>query len=118
MLEEKSTEVDVEVDGQKKSMRLGTRLLDAFEDAGLFISSACGGQGVCHLCRVWVDDGEGIPPASVLEKRALGDSLVSEGMRLSCQISVREGMRLRIPKVETKSERRARLRRAKEEKKR
>ncbi len=82
-----ASEIVVTVDGQTVVCEAGRPLLNAIIKAGLLIDTACGGQGVCHLCRVTVKAGR-LPPANAVEKRALGNVLVAQGMRLSCQILV------------------------------
>ncbi|MBI3178311.1 MAG: (2Fe-2S)-binding protein [Deltaproteobacteria bacterium] len=90
-------EIVVTVDGQELACTEGRPLLNAIVNAGLLIDTACGGQGICHLCRVTVESGRAsLPPANAIEKRALGNVLIAQGMRLSCQILVRAPLRVRI----------------------
>ncbi|MGB5446942.1 MAG: NADH:ubiquinone reductase (Na(+)-transporting) subunit F [Psychromonas sp.] len=73
----------------------GGKLLGALANAGIFISSACGGGGTCGQCRVKVKSGGGdILPTELdhINKRE-----AKEGERLACQVSVKENMEIELP---------------------
>ncbi len=73
----------------------GGKLLGALANAGIFISSACGGGGTCGQCRVKVKSGGGdILPTELdhINKRE-----AKEGERLACQVSVKENMDIELP---------------------
>jgi Na+-transporting NADH:ubiquinone oxidoreductase subunit F len=73
----------------------GGKLLNALSDAGLFLSSACGGQGTCGQCRVQVLEGGGtlLPTeASLINKRE-----AREHVRLACQVAVKQNLKIRVP---------------------
>lgn len=108
----KEGQVTVMVNGEPLTCDPQRPLLNELLRAGKLVPTACGGKGVCHLCRVTVLNRELLTVPSRLEKRALGNVLVAQGMRLSCQISAREGLQLQLPKVETPEERRERIQRA------
>ncbi|BBO26140.1 Na(+)-translocating NADH-quinone reductase subunit F [Alteromonas sp. I4] len=72
----------------------GGKLLGALADAGIFVSSACGGGGSCGQCRVDVKAGGGeILPTELdhITKRE-----AREGCRLSCQVSVKQDMEIEL----------------------
>lgn len=74
----------------------GRKLLGALADAGIFVPSACGGGGTCGQCRVRVLEGGGklLPTeASLINRRE-----AREGYRLSCQVAVKEDMRIEVPR--------------------
>jgi Na+-transporting NADH:ubiquinone oxidoreductase subunit F len=74
---------------------VGGKLLGALGNAGLFVSSACGGAGTCGVCRVQVFEGGGavLPTeTSHITKRE-----AREGCRLSCQVAVKQDMKIGIP---------------------
>jgi Na+-transporting NADH:ubiquinone oxidoreductase subunit F len=74
---------------------VGGKLLGALADSGLFVASACGGGGTCGQCRVKVFEGGGsILPTeeSLITKRE-----AAEGDRLSCQVTVKQNMRIQVP---------------------
>lgn len=74
---------------------IGGKLLGALSNARLFVSSACGGAGTCGVCRVKVFEGGGaILPTetSHITKRE-----AREGYRLSCQVAVKQDMKIGVP---------------------
>lgn len=73
----------------------GTKLLGALANAGIFVSSACGGGGSCGQCTVKVKDGGGdILPT---EKDHISRGEARDGVRLSCQVNVKQNMKIEIP---------------------
>ncbi len=91
-----SGDVKIEVNGQKTlSVPAGGKLLGALADAGVFVSSACGGGGTCAQCEVKVLSGGGdILPT---EKSHISNREAREGCRLSCQVAVKQDMRVEVP---------------------
>ena len=73
----------------------GTSLLAALTDRKIFIPSACGGRGTCAYCKVKVLDGGG--PISPTETPLLTPEELADGTRLSCQVKLREPIRIAIP---------------------
>lgn len=73
----------------------GGKLLGALADADLFVSSACGGGGTCAQCKVKIFEGGG----SILptEESHITKREAAEGDRLSCQVSVKQDMRIQVP---------------------
>lgn len=88
--------VDVEINGERTvKAPVGSKLLGALANNKLFVSSACGGGGTCAQCRVKVFEGGGsILPTELthITKREARD-----GDRLSCQVTVKQPMKIRIP---------------------
>ncbi|BCX82015.1 Na+-transporting NADH:ubiquinone oxidoreductase subunit F [Methylomarinovum caldicuralii] len=90
---------DVEIvinDEKTVKAPVGSKLLMALANAGLFVPSACGGGGTCGQCRVKVLEGGGdlLPTeASHITKRE-----AREGERLSCQVTVKQPMKIEVPK--------------------
>ena len=97
------SDILVEVDNTEHLLRPARPLLDELLRIGIAVSTSCGGQGVCHLCRIWVDEAAGASGPTSTEERALGNTLIAQGMRLSCQIRSKEGMRIRTVKIEPSS---------------
>jgi len=91
-----SGNVKIEVNGQKTlNLPAGGKLLNALSDAGIFVSSACGGGGTCAQCEVKVFSGGGdILPT---EKAHINKKEAREGCRLSCQVAVKQDMRIEVP---------------------
>jgi len=73
----------------------GGNLLFALAERKIFIPSACGGQGTCGYCKVKVVDGGGeVLPT---EKPYLSRAEIRGNVRLSCQVKIRNDLRLQIP---------------------
>ena len=73
----------------------GSTLLNTLADNKIFIPSACGGQGTCGVCQVTVREGGG----SILptETGHINRGEAREGCRLSCQVKVKQDMKIEIP---------------------
>lgn len=67
----------------------GATILKSAHAAGVDITATCGGRGRCTSCRVKFVSGA-IPPPTIMDELQLGDALVREGYRLSCQCHVTE----------------------------
>jgi Na+-transporting NADH:ubiquinone oxidoreductase subunit F len=72
----------------------GGKLLGALADAGIFISSACGGGGSCGQCRVHVKAGGGDILPTELDHITKGEA--REGCRLACQVAVKTDMEIEV----------------------
>lgn len=77
------------------SVPMGGKLLNVLGDNGIFVSSACGGGGTCAQCKVKILEGGG----SILptEKTHINNKEAAEGMRLSCQVAVKQSMQVEVP---------------------
>ena len=89
-------DVNIEVNGERDLVTpAGGKLLNVLADNGLFVSSACGGGGTCAQCRVKVHDGGGEILAT--EKEHITRREEKEGERLSCQVTVKQDMKIEVP---------------------
>ena len=88
--------ISINDDAEKSiNTQAGGKLLGALANAGVFVSSACGGGGTCGQCRVKIKSGGGdILPTELdhITKREAKD-----GERLSCQVNVKEDMSIELP---------------------
>lgn len=73
----------------------GQTLLEALTEGEIYIPSACGGKGTCGFCKVTVRGGGGQVLPTELPFLSRRD--IRAGLRLACQVKVREAMDLRIP---------------------
>ena len=90
-------EGDVEIlinDEKKIHVPVGSKLLTALADNGLFVSSACGGGGTCGQCKVKVHSGGGEILATELSHISKREA--AHGERLSCQVSVKHNMSIEV----------------------
>lgn len=83
-----AAEREIEING-------GLTLLASLYDNKLFIPSACGGKGTCGFCKVRVLSGGG--PVLPTETPYLTRKEVRSGMRLACQVKVKEDIEIRVP---------------------
>ncbi|MCG8450144.1 MAG: NADH:ubiquinone reductase (Na(+)-transporting) subunit F [Pirellulales bacterium] len=91
-----SGDVKIEVNEQKTiTVPAGGKLLNALSDAGIFVSSACGGGGTCAQCEVKVHSGGGDILST--ERAHISNKEAREGCRLSCQVAVKQDMRIEVP---------------------
>jgi Na+-transporting NADH:ubiquinone oxidoreductase subunit F len=73
----------------------GVTLLSALSQKNVFLPSACGGGGTCAMCECHVDSGGGdVLPT---EMNHMSRKEAAEGLRLACQVKVREDMEIRVP---------------------
>jgi Na+-transporting NADH:ubiquinone oxidoreductase subunit F len=90
-------ECELRINGGDKTLRVdgGRPLLATLNAEGIFIPSACGGRGSCGLCTIKVNAGAGdyLPT----ELPWIKEAQRKEGIRLSCQVKVRQDMDLYIP---------------------
>src|SRR5574342_1296503 len=75
--------------GRELTVPPGTTILRAAHAGGVDITATCGGRGRCTSCRGKFVRGT-IPPPTIMDELQLGDDLVREGYRLSCQCHVTE----------------------------
>jgi ferredoxin, 2Fe-2S len=86
-------------DRRSATVRPGTTLLEASRRARVQVRTRCGGVAGCLMCKVRVakDQAAGLQGPTEAERHKLGDELLSEGIRLSCQARVRGDVDVSIP---------------------
>ena len=73
----------------------GGNLLGTLAANKLFIPSACGGKGSCGVCTVTVLEGGGAMLPT--ETSHINRREAREGVRLSCQVKVKQDMKIELP---------------------
>ncbi len=73
----------------------GDTLLTTLAANKIFIPSACGGQGTCGVCVVKVHEGGGSLLPTETGHISRGEA--REGCRLSCQVKVKQDMKIEVP---------------------
>lgn len=88
--------VHILVNGERElESPVGSKLLGALAESQLFVSSACGGGGTCGQCKVKVLEGGGaILPT---EETHINKRQAAEGQRLSCQVAVKQDLKIEVP---------------------
>ncbi|MEM7219131.1 MAG: NADH:ubiquinone reductase (Na(+)-transporting) subunit F [Pseudomonadota bacterium] len=91
-------DVVIEVNGDPTkalTVPAGDKLLGTLAAKGVFLSSACGGGGTCAQCRCQVVEGGG----SILstEEGHFTRGEIGDNWRLSCQVAVKQDMKIQIP---------------------
>ncbi len=91
-------EVSIEINGDKENalkVPAGDTLLNVLGNERIFIPSACGGQGTCGVCTVKIKEGGGtILPTELAH---INRKEAREGLRLSCQVKVKNDLKIEIP---------------------
>ena len=90
-------QVDFEPVGKRVAVAPNTTLLAAAQQAGLALSSACGGLGNCGQCRVVILAGSVSPP-TVDEGNILTELELQHGQRLACNTHIHSNVRVHVPK--------------------
>lgn len=72
----------------------GSTLLNTLSAQGIFIPSACGGKGTCGVCKVHIHDGGGAMLPT--EEGHISRGEAREGCRLSCQVKVKQDMKIEL----------------------
>ncbi len=88
--------VDITINGERTiSVPAGGKLLGVLAGEKIFVPSACGGGGTCAQCRCKVFEGGG----SILptEETHITKREAREGDRLSCQVAVKQDMKIEVP---------------------
>jgi Na+-transporting NADH:ubiquinone oxidoreductase subunit F len=82
-------------DERELEIPVGGKLMQGLAEQGILIASACGGGGTCGQCRVQVLSGGGaILPT---ETSSINKRDAEEHYRLSCQVAVKQDMRVQVP---------------------
>ena len=92
-----SGDVEIEINGDPEktlTVQAGGKLLNTLADAGIYLSSACGGGGTCAQCKCQINDGGG----SMLptEEGHFTRGQRRDNWRLSCQVAVKQDMKIEV----------------------
>ena len=74
----------------------GRKLVLAIEDAGIDILHRCGGNAKCTTCRVEVLAGDPGELGNLERNRLAAETGLAENVRLSCQVRVRDDLKVRV----------------------
>lgn len=91
-----SGNVQIEINGEKTiDVAAGDKLLQTLAANEIFLASACGGGGSCAQCKCVISEGGG----SILptEEAHFTPREAKAGWRLSCQVAVKQDMKIEVP---------------------
>lgn len=86
--------IDINSGEHPLEMEGGQTLLSSLYSNQIFIPSACGGKGSCGHCKITVELGGG--PVLPTETPYLSRKEIRSGVRLACQVKVRQDIYVRI----------------------
>jgi Na+-transporting NADH:ubiquinone oxidoreductase subunit F len=92
-----SGDVRIEINGDPDraiTVAAGDKLLNTLANAGIYLSSACGGGGTCGQCDCRVMEGGGSILPTEASHFTLGER--KEHWRLACQVAVKQDMKIEI----------------------
>lgn len=86
--------IDINEGKKKLNVAPGSTLLSVLAEEKIFLPSACGGGGTCAMCKAIVLEGGG----SILptETGQINKADQKKGMRLSCQVKVKQNMKIHV----------------------
>lgn len=90
-------EVSFQPIGRRINVPVGTTIYDAARECGVELTSACGGEGRCGLCRVEPVSGD-VSQADGAELAVMG-AQADDGLRLACRAQIRGEVSVRIPET-------------------
>jgi Na+-transporting NADH:ubiquinone oxidoreductase subunit F len=90
-------ECTIDVNDGEKSYKVegGASLLSTLAGEKLFLPSGCGGKGSCGTCKCKVIEGAG--PLLPTETPYLSDEEQKSNVRLSCQVKVKNDIKIEVP---------------------
>jgi ferredoxin len=74
----------------------GKKLVLVIEDAGIDILHRCGGNARCTTCRVEILEGEPGEMRELERDRLAMEAELADNVRLSCQIRVKDDLKVRV----------------------
>lgn len=74
---------------------VGGKLLNTLIEKKIYLPSGCGGKGTCGTCKVKVLEGGG--DVLLTEQSILKRKEIKQGFRLSCQVPVKQDLKIEIP---------------------
>jgi len=91
-----SGNVEIVINHEKTiTVPAGNKLLQTLANEGIFLASACGGGGSCAQCKCIVEEGGGAMLPTEEPHFTRRDA--KEGWRLSCQVPVKQNMKIEVP---------------------
>jgi len=86
----------------------GANIFEAAREAGIVLTSICGGRGICGQCRVQLIQGD-VSPLSEREKTCLEEDDIAAGFRLACETRPLSDLRVYLPRTSLAAKQRLQL---------
>lgn len=96
MPEKRTFAIAIQPIGRRAEIVGSQTLLEAAQQAGLELTSLCGGTGICGSCKIRLIAGQVTPP-TLEEETAFTQAELQSGFRLACQASPLSDISLEIP---------------------
>jgi len=93
--ESRTVKVTFQPSGRQFEVTQEESLFEIAAEAGVEVSTVCGGNGSCGKCKVQFQDRP--PDAGSLDYMHLSGAEIASGYRLSCQVPAADGMVVRVP---------------------
>lgn len=88
--------ITINADSEKSlEVPIGGKLLNVLAENEIYLASACGGGGTCGMCKCVITAGGG--PLLPTESTHINRREAREGVRLACQVAVKEDLQLQLP---------------------
>ena len=83
--------------GKRVSVPAGTTVLEATRQAGINLTSACGGEGNCGQCQIVLHNGA-VTPLTPDETFFISENDLQHGYRLACSTRILGDLNVHLPK--------------------
>jgi uncharacterized 2Fe-2S/4Fe-4S cluster protein (DUF4445 family) len=80
--------------GKSISIKPGTSILESLKQAGIYLTSSCGGKGTCGKCKIIIKSGK----AEFKSRIKLSKDEIGKGYAIACQSYPTENVVIDIPK--------------------
>ena len=80
--------------GKNISIKPGTSILESLKQAGIYLTSSCGGKGTCGKCKIIIKSGQ----AEFKSRIKLSKDEIGKGYAIACQSYPTENVVIDIPK--------------------
>lgn len=97
MKEQKTFQVQFQPFGKRVPVFAGATVLDAARQAGIDLTSACGGEGNCGQCQVVILEGT-VNPLTADDEFLLSENDRRKGYRLACCTRILSDLKVHLPK--------------------
>jgi Na+-transporting NADH:ubiquinone oxidoreductase subunit F len=90
-----TVQIDINDGKRVLDVQQGGDIMHTLAQEGIFLPSACGGKATCGQCKVQMIEGGG----EILdtERGHFNRKQIKDGMRLGCQVKIKEDIKIRIP---------------------